>query len=145
MKTTPEETTKRSEHTPSILDIYFRDIGRFPLLSPDKEQSLARGMRSGEDQARERLIVSNLRLVAKIAQEYTDVGLPLVDLIQEGNMGLIEAVDRFDPDRGFRLSTYAVHWIRRAILLAINNSSRTIHDFAKSRLRSANWSHWIAA
>jgi len=126
MKTTPEETTKLSEHTPSILDIYFRDIGRFPLLSPDKEQSLARGMRSGEDQARERLIVSNLRLVAKIAQEYTDVGLPLVDLIQEGNMGLIEAVDRFDPDRGFRLSTYAVHWIRRAILLAINNSSRTI-------------------
>ena len=126
MKTTPEETTKPSEHTPSILDIYFRDIGRFPLLSPNEEQALARGMRSGEDQARERLIVSNLRLVAKIAQEYTDVGLPLMDLIQEGNMGLIEAVDRFDPDRGFRLSTYAVHWIRRAILLAINNSSRTI-------------------
>ena len=126
MKTTPEETTKPSEHTPSILDIYFQDIGRFPLLSPDEEQALARGMRSGEDQSRERLIVSNLRLVAKIAQEYTDVGLPLMDLIQEGNMGLIEAVDRFDPDRGFRLSTYAVHWIRRAILLAINNSSRTI-------------------
>ena len=126
MKTTPEESTKPSEHAPSILDIYFRDIGRFPLLSPDEEQSLARGMSDGEEKARERLIVSNLRLVAKIAKEYTDVGLPLMDLIQEGNMGLIEAVDRFDPDRGFRLSTYAAHWIRRAILLAINSSSRTI-------------------
>ncbi|MCK5246633.1 sigma-70 family RNA polymerase sigma factor [Candidatus Bipolaricaulota bacterium] len=126
MTTTPEKTNTTSNKTSSILDIYFRDIGRFPLLSPNEEQTLARGMRSGEDQARERLIVSNLRLVAKIAQEYTDVGLPLMDLIQEGNMGLIEAVDRFDPDRGFRLSTYAVHWIRRAILLAINNSSRTI-------------------
>lgn len=124
---TPEET-KRSKHTQtsSMLDIYFRDIGRFPLLSPDEEQSLARGMRDGKIGERERLIVSNLRLVAKIAQEYTDVGLPLMDLIQEGNMGLIQAVDRFDPERGFRLSTYAVWWIRRAILLAINNASRTI-------------------
>lgn len=126
MKTTPEETKKTRMQTSSILDIYFRDIGRFPLLSPDEEQSLARGMRNGEDRSRERLIVSNLRLVAKIAQEYTDVGLPLMDLIQEGNLGLIQAVDRFDPDRGFRLSTYAVWWIRRAILLAINNSARTI-------------------
>lgn len=126
MKTTPEETKKIRMQTSSILDIYFRDIGRFPLLSPDEEQSLARGMRNGEDRSRERLIVSNLRLVAKIAQEYTDVGLPLMDLIQEGNLGLIQAVDRFDPDRGFRLSTYAVWWIRRAILLAINNSARTI-------------------
>ncbi len=126
MKTTPEETKKIRSQTSSILDIYFRDIGRFPLLSPDEEKSLARGMRNDEDRSRERLIVSNLRLVAKIAQEYTDVGLPLMDLIQEGNLGLIQAVDRFDPDRGFRLSTYAVWWIRRAILLAINNSARTI-------------------
>lgn len=126
MKTTPEETKEAHNRTSSILDIYFREIGRFPLLSADEEQSLARGMRSGEDRARERLIVSNLRLVAKIAQEYTDVGLSLMDLIQEGNLGLIQAVDRFDPERGFRLSTYAVWWIRRAILLAINTSSRTI-------------------
>ena len=83
-------------------------------------------MHNGEDRARERLIVSNLRLVAKIAQEYTDVGLPLMDLIQEGTVGLIQAVDRFDPERGFRLSTYASWWIRRAILLAINSSSRMI-------------------
>jgi len=126
MKTTPEETKEKNTQTPSILDIYFREIGRFALLSADEEQSLARGMRSGEDRARERLIVSNLRLVAKIAQEYTDVGLPLMDLIQEGNLGLIQAVDRFDPERGFRLSTHASWWIRRAILLAINNSSRMI-------------------
>jgi len=114
MKMTPEETRKASTQTSSILDIYFRDIGRFPLLSPD------------EDKARERLIVSNLRLVVKIAQEYTDVGLSLMDLIQEGNLGLIQAVDRFDPEKGFRLSTYSAWWIRRAILLAISNSSRMI-------------------
>lgn len=126
MKTTSEETEQTKGQTSSILDIYFRDIARFPLLTPDEEQALARSMRDSEDQARERLIVSNLRLVAKIAQEYTDVGLSLMDLIQEGNVGLIQAIDRFDPDRGFRLSTYAVWWIRRAILLAINTSSRTI-------------------
>jgi len=121
------ETIKdKRESSPSILDIYFREIGRFPLLSAEEEQSLARRLRSGSDGARERLIVCNLRLVAKIAQEYTDVGLPLMDLIQEGNLGLIQAVDRFDPERGFRLSTYAAWWIRRAILLAINNSSRMI-------------------
>jgi len=126
MKTTPEETNTTARRTSSILDIYFREIARFPLLSPDEEQSVAREMRAGEDSAREQLIVSNLRLVAKIAQEYTDVGLSLMDLIQEGNLGLIQAVDRFDPERGFRLSTYAAWWIRRAILLAINTSSRTI-------------------
>lgn len=126
MKTTPEETKMMNAPTSSILDIYFRDIGRFPLLSADEEQSLARDMHNDKDRARERLIVSNLRLVAKIAQEYTDVGLPLMDLIQEGNLGLIQAVDRFDPERGFRLSTYAAWWIRRAILLAINTSSRMI-------------------
>jgi RNA polymerase sigma factor (sigma-70 family) len=83
------------------------------------------------------LIVSNLRLVAKIAAEYTDVGLPLVDLIQEGNLGLIQAVDRFDPERGFRLSTYAAWWIRRAILLAINSSARMIRipDYLLRALR----------
>ena len=137
MKTTSEKTNTTRSKTSSILDIYFRDIGHFPLLTPDEEQSVARGMRTGVDGDREKLIVSNLRLVAKIAQEYTDVGLPLMDLIQEGNLGLIQAVDRFDPERGFRLSTYAVWWIRRAILLAINNSSRTmrIPDYLFRALR----------
>ena len=126
MTTKPEETKTPPTASASILDIYFREIGRFPLLSAEDEQSLARAAKQGEERAREKLIVSNLRLVAKIAQEYTDVGLPLMDLIQEGNLGLIQAVDRFDPKRGFRLSTYAAWWIRRAILLAINQSSRMI-------------------
>ena len=119
----PNET---SSAMPSILDIYLREIGRFPLLTPDQEQSLARAMADGADGARERLIVSNLRLVVKIAQEYADIGLPLIDLIQEGNIGLIESIERFDPERGYRLSTYAAWWIRRAILAALNQHARMI-------------------
>ena len=121
-----QETERGGSGAPSILDIYFREISRFPLLSPSEERDLARQMAEGAPRARERLIVSNLRLVVKIAGEYSDVGLPLVDLIQEGNLGLIEAVDRFDPERGYRLSTYAVWWIRRAMLTAINNYARMI-------------------
>ena len=120
------QSTREAQAPSSLLDIYFREIGRFPILSADEERALARKMADGADGARERLIVSNLRLVAKIAQEYTDIGLPLIDLIQEGNIGLIEAVDRFDPERGYRLSTYSAWWIRRAILLAINNHVRMI-------------------
>ena len=109
-----------------ILDIYYREIGHFPLLSPDDERDVARQMAAGVEGARERLIVSNLRLVAKIAQDYTEVGLPLIDLIQEGNIGLIEAIDRFDPERGYRLSTYSAWWIRRTMLTAISNHARMI-------------------
>jgi len=116
----------RSSATTDILRIYFREISRFPLLSQAEEQDLARAMSSGVDGARERLITSNLRLVVKIAQDYSDVGLPLIDLIQEGNIGLIEAVDRFDVERGYRLSTYASWWIRRTILTAITDYSRMI-------------------
>jgi len=119
-------TQEQRQALPSLLDIYFREIGRFPLLSADDERRLARQMAAGIDGTRDRLIVCNLRLVAKIAQEYTNVGLPLIDLIQEGNIGLIEAIDRFDPERGYRLSTYSSWWIRRSILVAINNHSRTI-------------------
>jgi len=119
-------TQEQRQGLPSLLDIYFREIGRFPLLSADDERRLARQMATGVDGARDRLIVCNLRLVAKIAQEYTDVGLPLIDLIQEGNIGLIEAIDRFDPERGYRLSTYSSWWIRRSILIAINKHARMI-------------------
>ena len=111
---------------PSVLQIYYREIGRFPVLSSEEEQRLAREMAQGKDGARERLIVCNLRLVAKIAQEYGEAGLPLIDLIQEGNIGLIEAIDRFDPERGYRLSTYAGWWIRRSILAALGTYSRMI-------------------
>jgi len=116
----------RSSATTDILRIYFREISRFPLLSLAEEQDLARAMSSGVDGARERLITSNLRLVVKIAQDYSDAGLPLIDLVQEGNIGLIEAVDRFDVERGYRLSTYASWWIRRTILTAITDYSRMI-------------------
>ena len=121
-----QSTQEQRQAFPSLLDIYFREIGRFPLLSADDERRAARQMAAGIDGARDRLIVCNLRLVAKIAQEYTDVGLPLIDLIQEGNIGLIEAIDRFDPERGYRLSTYSSWWIRRSILLAINSHARMI-------------------
>ena len=126
MENERQTTQEQRQASPSLLDIYFREIGRFPLLSADDERRLARQMAAGVDGARDRLIVSNLRLVAKIAQEYTDVGLPLNDLIQEGNIGLIEGIDRFDPERGYRLSTYSSWWIRRSILMAINSQSRMI-------------------
>ncbi len=126
MENERQTTQEQRQASPSLLDIYFREIGRFPLLSADDERRLARQMAAGVDGARDRLIVSNLRLVVKIAQEYTDVGLPLNDLIQEGNIGLIEGIDRFDPERGYRLSTYSSWWIRRSILMAINSQSRMI-------------------
>jgi len=115
-----------SPDTVDILKIYFREIARFPVLSAEEERKVARAMKDGTDGARERLITANLRLVVKIANEYSDAGLPLLDLIQEGNVGLIEAVDRFDVERGFKLSTYASWWIRRAILSAITDYSRMI-------------------
>ena len=116
----------RSHRNTDILAIYFREIARFPILERDEERELALAMAAGVDGARERLITSNLRLVAKIAQEYSEAGLSLIDLIQEGNIGLIEAVDRFDVERGHKLSTYAAWWIRRAILRAITDYSRMI-------------------
>ncbi len=123
---------KRSDKRPpttdavDILKLYFCEIARFPVLSPDEETRTAVAMGNGVEGARERLITSNLRLVVKIANEYLDAGLPLLDLIQEGNIGLIEAVDRFDVERGYRLGTYASWWIRRSILSAITDYSRLI-------------------
>lgn len=123
---------KRRENRPQatdavdILKVYFHEISRFPILSPDEETRVAVAMKNGVDGSRERLITSNLRLVVKIANEYLDAGLPLLDLIQEGNIGLIEAVDRFDVERGYRLGTYASWWIRRSILSAITDFSRLI-------------------
>jgi RNA polymerase primary sigma factor len=117
---------EKGERGPSILQIYYREIARLPVLSREEEQALARDMARGVAGARERLIVSNLRLVAKIAQDYAETGMPMPDVIQEGNMGLIEAVDRFDPERGYRLSTYATYWIRRGILAAMGTYARMI-------------------
>lgn len=105
---------------------YLRDIGFSPLLTAEQERDFARRARRGEGQARRRMIESNLRLVVKIAKRYLNRGLDLLDLVEEGNLGLIHAVEKFDPERGFRFSTYATWWIRQTIERAIMNQSRTI-------------------
>ncbi len=106
--------------------IYLSEIGAAPLLSADEEKLLARRVRLGDEAARQRMIESNLRLVVKIARRYFHRGLPLLDLIEEGNLGLIHAVKKFDPERGFRFSTYATWWIRQTIERAIMNQSGAV-------------------
>ncbi|WP_246109328.1 RNA polymerase sigma factor RpoS [Reinekea thalattae] len=106
--------------------LYLNEIGFSPLLTPDEEVYFARLARKGEASGRKRMIESNLRLVVKIARRYLNRGLTLLDLIEEGNLGLIRAVEKFDPERGFRFSTYATWWIRQTIERAIMNQTRTI-------------------
>lgn len=105
---------------------YLDEIGVSPLLTADEEKLYARLAIKGDESARQRMIKSNLRLVVKISRRYINRGLPLLDLIEEGNLGLIHAVKKFDPERGFRFSTYATWWIRQAIERAIMNQSRTV-------------------
>src|SRR5690554_267125 len=106
--------------------IYLNEIGFSPLLTPEEEVYYARLARKGDEAGRKRMIESNLRLVVKIARRYVNRGLSLLDLIEEGNLGLIRAVEKFDPERGFRFSTYATWWIRQTIERAIMNQTRTI-------------------
>ncbi len=106
--------------------IYLGEIGFSPLLSAEEEVHFARLAKKGVESGRRRMIESNLRLVVKIARRYMNRGLPLLDLIEEGNLGLIRAVEKFDPERGFRFSTYATWWIRQTIERAIMNQTRTI-------------------
>ena len=105
---------------------YLDEIGVSPLLTADEEKELSRRAQRGDESARQRMIESNLRLVVKIARRYINRGLPLLDLIEEGNLGLIHAVKKFDPERGFRFSTYATWWIRQTIERGIMNQSRTV-------------------
>ncbi len=106
--------------------LYLNEIGFSPLLSAEEEVYFARKALLGEEAARKRMIESNLRLVVKIGRRYVNRGLALLDLIEEGNLGLIRAVEKFDPERGFRFSTYATWWIRQTIERAIMNQTRTI-------------------
>ncbi|MCK4743572.1 MAG: RNA polymerase sigma factor RpoS [Sulfuriflexus sp.] len=106
--------------------LYLSEIGASPLLSAEEEVYYARMVQRGEEAGRTRMIESNLRLVVKIARRYMNRGLALLDLIEEGNLGLIRAVEKFDPERGFRFSTYATWWIRQTIERAIMNQTRTI-------------------
>jgi RNA polymerase nonessential primary-like sigma factor len=106
--------------------LYLNEIGIAKLLTPDEEKAIARRIRKGDESARHRMIECNLRLVVKIARRYLNRGLPLLDLIEEGNLGLIHSVTKFDPERGFRFSTYATWWIRQTIERAIMNQARTV-------------------
>ena len=105
---------------------YLRDIGQFTLLTPQQEIELAKKIKNGDAAARDRMINANLRLVVTIARDYANLGLPQLDLISEGNIGLTKAVERFDPTKGAKLSTYAMWWIKQSIKRALANQSKTI-------------------
>jgi RNA polymerase nonessential primary-like sigma factor len=115
-----------SERDLDATRLYLGEIGFSPLLTAEQEVELARRIQKGDQEARRRMIESNLRLVVKIARRYLNRGLALLDLIEEGNLGLIRAVEKFDPERGFRFSTYATWWIRQTIERGIMNQTRTI-------------------
>ncbi len=111
---------------PDALNSYLKEISKIPLLAPAEEIRLANRMRKGDEEARSKLTISNLRLVVSIAKKYLYYGLPLLDLIEEGNLGLLKAVDRYDPARKCKFSTYATWWIRQAVTRALSNYGRTI-------------------
>ncbi len=110
----------------SAINIYLKEIGQTPLLKPAEEVVLAARIKKGDEEAEQHLIKANLRLVVKIARDYDGLGLPLLDLIDEGNMGLMKAVKRFDPSKGGKLSTYGSWWIKQSIKRALANQSKTI-------------------
>ncbi len=115
-----------AEDSDTGIKIYLREIGQIPLLTPQQEIELAAKIKRGDKEARALMIRSNLRLVVKIAHDYANLGLPLLDLISEGNIGLMKAVERFDPAKGGKLSTYAAWWIKQSIKRALANQSKTI-------------------
>lgn len=123
----PEVVVERLGHDGDhSLRLYLREAGETPLLTPQEEISLAKLIRRGDAAAREQMIKANLRLVVKIARDYDNLGMPLLDLINEGNMGLMKAVERFDPNRGAKLSTYAAWWIKQSVKRALANQGKTI-------------------
>jgi RNA polymerase primary sigma factor len=122
----PEEVEESAPQTQDPLKLYVRQIGDGRLLNPSEERELARLKDLGDEAAKRRLIEANLRLVMSITRNYTKAGVPLLDLIQEGNLGLIRAVEKFDYRLGFKLSTYATWWIRQAITRALADQGRTI-------------------
>jgi len=121
-----EDDYRAREESPDATQLYLKEIGYSPLLSAEEEVYFARLARDGVEMGRKRMIESNLRLVVKISKRYLNRGLTLLDLIEEGNLGLIHAVEKFDPEKGFRFSTYATWWIRQNIERAIMNQTRTI-------------------
>ncbi len=122
----PETVTPELELLEDVTQLYLNEIGAKPLLTPDDELATTRRVRAGDFAARQKMIEHNLRLVVNIAKHYLNRGIPLLDLVEEGNLGLIHALEKFDPERGFRFSTYATWWIRQRIERGIMNQSRTI-------------------
>jgi len=112
--------------TSDFTSSYLKEISQIPVLSPQEEKELARRLQAGDLAARRRLIICNLRLVVSIARSYLGRGVDLMDIVEEGNLGLIRAVEKFNPERGFRFSTYASYWIKQAMARAVANQGRTI-------------------
>jgi RNA polymerase primary sigma factor len=121
----PAEATSRPAGA-SLLELYLREAGQVKLLTPQEEIALAKRIQAGDNEARDLMIRANLRLVVKIARDYENMGVPLLDLINEGNVGLMKGVDRFDPTKGAKLSTYAAWWIKQAIKQALADQGKTI-------------------
>ena len=132
----PVERERSSYDGDTAIKLYLREIGQVKLLTPQEEIELAARIKKGDKKAREQMIKANLRLVVKIARDYEGIGLPLLDLISEGNIGLMKAVERFDPSKGGKLSTYGSWWIKQSIKRALANQSKTIrlpvHQFERA-------------
>ena len=126
MQYVEEHVATREAETPELISSYFARIDKGALLTHAEEVDLSRRARAGDAKARTRLVEKNLRLVVSVAKKYRGYGVPFEDLIQEGNIGLMKAVDKYDPDRGWRFSTYATWWVRQAVGRAVSDKARTI-------------------